>query len=192
LAPVTLGGTFAVSFLTSVESGAIAGITGDAGVVDARAIAGPGGFGASGGTPASDAGFDSVGGGTPTTEGGFGGGTIPGPPAEAGVDGAAMIGGDPIAEGGLGATGAIPGVEGGLGTADGVAGPATAKIPGGLGGWDAVGAGWAEMDPGVLGFWTGFGGRFIIAVSRGPDDKGWPSRRGGRTMRTVSFLGSDI
>jgi hypothetical protein len=36
----------------------------------------------------------------------------------------------------------------------------------------------------------GFGGRFTIAASRGFAAVGPASRRGGRTMRTVSFFGS--
>ena len=45
-------------------------------------------------------------------------------------------------------------------------------------------------DPPVTG--TGFGGRLIIAVSRGLEAMGEPSRRAGRTILTVSFLGSAI
>ena len=37
---------------------------------------------------------------------------------------------------------------------------------------------------------SGFGGRLIIAASRGLAAPGLPSRRVGKTMRTVSFLGS--
>jgi hypothetical protein len=37
---------------------------------------------------------------------------------------------------------------------------------------------------------SGLGGRLIIAASRGLAALGFPSRWGGRTMRTVSFFGS--
>lgn len=44
----------------------------------------------------------------------------------------------------------------------------------------------------VLFNWLGLGGKLIIAASPEPEARGCPSRRLGRTMRTVSFLGSDI
>lgn len=68
--------------------------------------------------------------------------------------------------------GADGGFEGGLGTL---------TEPGGLGG--------AEAEGGVPPACTGFGGRLTIALSRGVDPVGLPSRRGGRTILTVSFLG---
>ncbi|HEY5705381.1 MAG TPA: hypothetical protein VIS96_07390 [Terrimicrobiaceae bacterium] len=178
-----LGGTFAVSFLLSAESeaGAITGppaTDGDFGAeggIDAEGITVPGGLGATGGAP--DFGTP---GGTPTTEGGFG-------PMGA-------------IEGGFGAAGATPAIEGGLGATGGVDNPgafgANEGIPGGFGSGEipcgSPGEGGTAADSGVAAFGTGLGGRLIIAVSRGFDARGWPSRRGGRTMRTVSFLGSDI
>lgn len=94
-----------------------------------------------------------------------------------GIEGADGAGGtmDPPAEGGLG----IAGIEGGLG-AEGAEGITV----GGLRPTGAVGA-----PPGTG---TGFGGRLIIAVSRGLEATGVPSRRAGRTILTVSFLGSAI
>ena len=145
------------------------------------------------GTPASEAGLIAPGGGgTAATDGGLGTVT-PGP--ETGADGATATGGAPTAGGGVGANGNTAGIEGGFGATGGVTVcPATGATPGGLGsggiGGGTTDADWAAVEPG--GFCTGLGGRFIIAVSRGLDDNGWPSRRGGRTMRTVSFLGSDI
>ena len=68
----------AVSFLLSVASGAGAtpdtdGAFGSAGGMVAEGMAEPGGFGASGETPANEAGFSAPGGGgTPATEGGLG------------------------------------------------------------------------------------------------------------------------
>lgn len=176
LEPPALGGTFAVSFLLSGASGA--GATSDtdgtldgAGGIVADGIARPGGLGASGGTPANEAGLAVPGGGgTPATEGGFGIEMAPGiPEAEGGADGAAAIGGE------VGAGGTTPGIEGGFGATGGVAvWPAIGETPGGLGsggiGGGATEGGCVEIDPG--GFWTGLGGRFIIAVSRELDDSG--------------------
>jgi len=163
--PTALGGTFAVSFLLSVESeaGAMAGtpatdgVLGAAGEIDADGNTVPGGFGASGGTPASEAGFAAPG-GTPNTEGGFGAATAPGavPATEGGFNGAAAIGGAPIAEGSFGAGGASPGIDGGFGAVGGVADPATGGIPGGLGSGGIAGGTTAEggggIDPGAPGF----------------------------------------
>ena len=47
-------------------------------------------------------------------------------------------------------------------------------------------------EPAGAGARTGFGGRLIIAVSRGLEATGCPSRRAGSTIRTVSFFGSAI
>ena len=54
----------------------------------------------------------------------------------------------------------------------------------------AAGGGGTTDDPPGTG--TGFGGRLIIAVSRGLEAMGEPSRRAGRTILTVSFFGSAI
>jgi hypothetical protein len=138
--------------------------------MDAEGITVPGGLETSGGGPVNEAGLGTPG-ETPTTEGGLG---------ATGTTGGA-----------LGAGGAIPAIEGGFGAAGG----ATSGMPGGFGSGDSDASpaeGGAETEPGATGFWIGFGGRLIIAVSRGFDAKGCPSLRGGRTMRTVSFLGSDI
>jgi hypothetical protein len=64
----------------------------------------------------------------------------------------------------------------------GVAAPGMGGI-GGLGG-----AGMPAGAAAAVG--KGLGGRLIMAASRGLAATGWPSRRGGSTMRTVSFLGS--
>jgi hypothetical protein len=156
--------TFAVSFLASgfTETG-----TGPAGA-GLGAIAGAGAgvivgdFGAAGGT----AGPATAGFGTEGAEG------------AAGAAGAVGGLGTPGNVGGFGTPGAAGGVSevGGFGAA--TAGGGTAGAAGVAG---AAGAGVAG---------TGFGGRLIMAVSRGVDARGWPSRRGGRTMRTVSFFGS--
>ena len=50
------------------------------------------------------------------------------------------------------------------------------------------GAGMVGGAPAAVG--RGLGGRLIMAASRGLAAPGLPSRRGGRTMRTVSFFGS--
>ena len=109
-----------------------------------------------------------------------------------------------MTEGGFGATGntgglgAPPAIEGGFGAAGGDENP---TLGGTFGARDGTlgGLGTAEIagpsgpaEAGSAGLGTGFGGKLIIAVSRGPEAAGWPSRRGGRTIRTVSFLGSDI
>ena len=93
-----------------------------------------------------------------------------------------------MAEGGTG----TPGAAGGLGV--------STEEPGGTVEADEVTGGIAGVETGgvpgggvaTAGFWTGLGGKLIIAVSRGLDARGLPSRRGGRTIRTVSFLGSGI
>ena len=108
-------------------------------------------------------------------EGGFG---------NAGTEGAAgSTGGTivPAADGGLG----IDGIDGGFGAA-GIPGIEA----GGFKPADMTGGGGTAGDPPDTG--TGFGGRLIIAVSRGLEAMGEPSRRAGRTILTVSFLGSAI
>lgn len=93
--------------------------------------------------------------------------------------------------GGLGTAG-IDGIVGGLGTtgAGGTTGVAAADGAGMAGLLTTGGtAGAAEGAPGTS---MGFGGRLIIAVSRGLEATGVPSRRAGRTILTVSFLGSAI
>lgn len=140
----------------------------------------PGGLGAA--TGAAVTGFGA--GGTAAT-GGLGAGT--GMPAAGlggmgGVAGAAGApgGGGMAAAGaaGLGMAGMLKGLGGGGGTAE----PGAGGIPG-LGGAGMVGGA-----PAAVG--RGLGGRLIMAASRGLAAPGLPSRRGGRTMRTVSFLGS--
>ena len=149
LLPAALGGTFAVSFLLSPESGAIAGTLatdGDLGIAGATEAEGiTGALGASGGGAANEGGFGTPG-GTPTTEGGFG------------------------------AAGATPGIDGGFGAAGGVDKPTGAfgAIPGGfgIGGITGGSPSGTETDSGTPGFWIGLGGRLIIAVSRGLDASG--------------------
>lgn len=92
----------------------------------------------------------------------------------AGAEGAAGVGATgPGEDGGFGS------VEGGLGSPPGAGG---VSPDGGLGG--AMGAA-----PGAVG---GLGGRFNITFSRGVLEPGVPSLRGGKTIRTVSFFGSDM
>ena len=79
---------------------------------------------------------------------------------------------------GLGMTGMLKG----LGGEGGIAEPGAVGMPG-LGG-----AGMEAGAPATVG--RGLGGRLIMAASRGFAAPGFPSRRGGRTIRTVSFLGS--
>ncbi|MGA7391936.1 MAG: hypothetical protein WBL40_15730 [Terrimicrobiaceae bacterium] len=147
LLPAALGGTFAVSFLLSPESGAIGGTPatdGDLGPGATEAEGITGALGASGGGAAKEGGFGTPG-GTPTTEGG------------------------------LGAAGATPGIDGGFGAAGGVDKPpgAFGAIPGGFGMGMADGSpSGTETDSGTPGFWMGLGGRLIIAVSRGLDASG--------------------
>ena len=95
----------------------------------------------------------------------------PGGLGMAGTDGAA-------ATLGLGMTGMLKGLGGGCGTV----------APGAAGMIGFGGAGMVGGAPAAVG--RGFGGRLIMAASRGLAAPGFPSRRGGRTMRTVSFLGS--
>lgn len=80
----------------------------------------------------------------------------------------------------------MPAGLGGMGGAKGAA-----ALPGGRGGAGIPafgGAGIVGGAPATVG--RGLGGRLIMAASRGLEAPGFPSRRGGRTMRTVSFLGS--
>jgi hypothetical protein len=79
---------------------------------------------------------------------------------------------------GLGMTGMLKG----LGVCGAPASPGAGGMTG-LGGVGMVGG-----VPAIVG--SGFGGRLIMAASRGLAAPGFPSRRGGKTMRTVSFLGS--
>jgi hypothetical protein len=76
----------------------------------------------------------------------------------------------------------MDGMANGLGGAGGMIPPGVAGVPA-FGGEGMVGGA-----PVAVG--RGFGGRLTIAASRGLAVPGFPSRRGGRTMRTVSFLGS--
>ncbi len=162
--------------------------------------------GATGGTPmpALDGGFgmDGIAG----TEGGFGmdvsGGTEGGVIVEGGfeMDVAGGTEGGVIVEGGFGmdVTEAIDdGTDGGVGAAViggggiegglGIAGGGGVR-PDGAGGRRPKGAAGAE--PPATGI--GLAGRLIIAVSRGVEATGRPSRRAGRTILTVSFFGSAI
>jgi hypothetical protein len=79
---------------------------------------------------------------------------------------------------GFGETGMLKGFGGGGGKAE----PVATGTPG------FGGAGMVGGAPAMVG--RGLGGRLIMAASRGLAAPGFPSRRGGRTMRTVSFLGS--
>ena len=162
--------TFAVSFF---GSGFTATGAGPAGAAGAGAGAGVAGFGADGAAGA-DGGFKPE--GTPGADGGEGGFGTPG------ADGGFKPEGTPGADGGEGGFGA-PGAVGGLG-AEGAAGADGGLRPDGGGG--ALGAEGSE------GAAAGFGGRLIIADSLGVEPAGCPSRRGGSTMRTVSFFGSLI
>ena len=92
----------------------------------------------------------------------------------AGMEGTEGVGATP----GLGMTGMLKG----LGGCGALASPGTGGMTG-LGGAGMVGG-----VPAMVG--SGFGGRLIMAASRGLAAPGFPSRRGGKTMRTVSFLGS--
>jgi hypothetical protein len=113
--------------------------------------------------------------------------------------------GGTVAEGGFGKEGTAgtaggaggttpPAIEGGLGIDGGTEGGCGAAGTGGIedGGFNPLGeaGGGITGDPPATG--TGFGGRLIIAVSRGLEAMGEPSRRAGRTILTVSFFGSAI
>lgn len=177
------GGTFAVSFFASALSGAgaMTGAAGVAGLMAAGAVTGFAGATGAGATGAAAAGAGATGGLIPTggaggATGGLGGTTPAGAGGLGTAGGGTERGGFGAATGG-GATGAaaagagaMPGGFGGGGGAE--------RLPGGLGG-----------TTGIPGFCTGLGGRLMVAVSRAPGVV-CPSRRGGRTMRTVSFLGS--
>ncbi len=150
---------------TGAAEGAGATLTGGLGTAaDKVGAAGAGGLGAT---------VEDGGGITPTGAGGIGGFGAP----EAGAADADGIVGAPVGAGigGFG-VGAIPGGFGGM------AAPGAGGIEG-LGGVGIVGGA-----PAAAGM--GFGGRLIMAASRGLAAPGLPSRFGGRTMRTVSFLGS--
>jgi len=182
------GGTFpptlAVSFFISACSGA--GATGLADEME-------GGLGAEGGTEAA--------GGITGAPGGFGaaGGIVGGLGIEGAAGGAGgsieapLVGGFGIEGimGGFGAKG-IEGIVGGFGIvgAGGAIGAAEAAGAGIVG--LLIAGGTADAGAGAPGTSMGLGGRLIIAVSRGLEATGMPSRRAGRTIRTVSFLGSAI
>lgn len=148
-----------------------------------------GGFGADGAAPGIGRGFKAEAGetagaaGADTAMGGFGmegAGMADGGFASEGAAEGFRDGAEGMAEGGL----AVGMAEGGFGmpaaTGLGIPGTEAGFIPGGGGGTTAARG------------WTGFGGRLIIAASPEPGATGAPSRRLGRTMRTVSFFGSDI
>ncbi|MEO6054114.1 MAG: hypothetical protein ABIP97_08895, partial [Chthoniobacterales bacterium] len=136
----------------------------------------PGGFGmpkADGGVSGADAPERDGGFGMPGIDGGFGiPGTEGGLGIEVGAD-AAGIADAGAEERGLG----MPGIDGGFGM-EGIPVPAAGGAIGGL-----------EIEGDGEGI--GFGGRLIIADSRGFAPTGWPCR-GGSTIRTVSFFGSLI
>jgi hypothetical protein len=127
--PTALGGTFAVSFFGSeLRGGRGAAATDGAfpapvGGIVAEGMARPGGLGAGGAAPASDAGLAVAGGGgTFATAGGFGMDTLPGIAGGGGGGELAAPGAlAPAPEGGLGA-GTIPGIDGGFGGTGGVSG----------------------------------------------------------------------
>ena len=79
---------------------------------------------------------------------------------------------------GFGMTGMLKGLGGGGGMTE----------PGAAGIAAFGGAGIVGGAPATVG--SGLGGRLIMAASRGLAAPGLPSRRGGKTMRTVSFFGS--
>jgi hypothetical protein len=114
--PAALGGTFAVSFFGSELRGGGAAVTDGAfpapvGGIVADGMASPGGRGAGGAAPASEAGLAVAGGGgTLAMAGGFGADTLPGIPGGRGGELAA-----PAAEADMGAGGTIPGIGGGFG-----------------------------------------------------------------------------
>lgn len=141
----------------------------------------PPGFGAAG--EAGEFGAPGATGGLGAKPAGVGGTGAPGAVGGFGADGA------PGAPGGLRPPGAFGKLMDG---ADGVAGVGGFKPEGGAGEGAGVTAGAvnpvADFGAGAAG--TGFGGRLIIAPSRGVELVGGPSLRGGRTIRTVSFFGS--
>ena len=112
--------------------------------------------------------------------------------ADSGLGGRGAAVGAAGAPGGLGMAGAggvavIPGL-GSDGMANGLGG-AGGMIPPGVGGAPGLGGeGMVGGAPVAVG--RGLGGRLTIAASRGLAAPGFPSRRGGRVMRTVSFFGS--
>jgi len=190
------GGTFAVSFLRSVDNGTgttrglVAGF-GGMGVTGVVALAGIVGCGAAG---ADGAAGGMVGGRRTEAGAGLAGGLIAAgelggviKAVAAGAEKAGVaLGGRNTVEGGCIAAGAT----GGLGTAGMEGGRGIAGTPIAEG---VIGAGMSGADEAFGGGTrTGFGGRLIMAVSRGLEVTGPPSRRAGRTIRTVSFFGSGI
>jgi hypothetical protein len=165
-----LGGTegagiFAVSFFASAINGfGATGETFDASCAETGEAGAEGGLGGDGG--AGGVGGAGGAGVAPAEDGGRGGATGGTPGAEGGLGNVAAGG----TVGGFGADGML-GAEGGFGTL------------GATGGLGAAGCGV-----------TGLIGLFNIAVSRGFAAIGLLSLsfRGGRTIRTVSFLGSAI
>jgi len=100
-------------------------------------------------------------------------------------------------EAGFGAATAAAGATGADGAMGGFNPAGASGAEGGFGGVRPTGgegglspAGGSGAPP--VGAGTGFGGRLIMAFSRGFPAADCPSRRGGRTMRTVSFFGSLI
>ena len=165
-----------------------------------------GGLGIDGAAPGIGRGLETGAGtgATPAADGGFG---MDGAAGALGIDGAAGT----AAEGGLGIDGAATGTgTTGLGIAETAAGAGTEGLragavgtaEGGFGMPAATGLGIPGAEAGfipgggggttALRACTGLGGRLIIAASPEPGVSGAPSRRLGRTMRTVSFFGSDI
>ena len=127
--PTALGGTFAVSFFGSElrggggEAATDGAFPAPVGGIVADGMASPGGLGAGGAAPASDAGRAVAGGGgTFATAGGLGMDTLPGIPGGVGGGLAAPGARAAAAEGGFGAGGTIPGIDGGFGGTGGVSG----------------------------------------------------------------------
>lgn len=169
------------------------GAPGADGALGAVAPAGAGGFGAEGiagfGAPGADGGFTPDGGagfGAIVADGsvpdGFGAGAEDAPAAGFGAIGAGGFGRTPAPGGGGGTE--PPLAFGGRGMPGGRGGGGGAPPGAGARG----GAGIVGGAPAIVG--RGLGGRLIMAASRGLAAAGLPSVRGGRTMRTVSFLGS--
>lgn len=160
--------------------------------------AGAGGLGAAIPGAAGGAGGRGGGGGAEATEAPAGlatGAGGAGTPATAGLGGKGAEGAAGIGAG-LGAGGMTGGTAGGGGTTGtpAVGGLGTGMLNGADGGGGTTappgrgGAGMLGGAPATVG--SGFGGRLIMAASRGLAAAGLPSLRGGRTMRTVSFFGS--
>jgi hypothetical protein len=100
-------------------------------------------------------------------------------------------------EAGFGAATAAAGATGADGAMGGFNPAGASGAEGGFGGVRPIG-GEGGLSPAggsgapLVGAGAGFGGRLIMAFSRGFPAADCPSRRGGRTMRTVSFFGSLI